>query len=62
MDRREITATYAAFGVSPDGKPYLSVLSKDQKETIEIEIEHLDVVLLWERASKYISDKVRGRE
>jgi hypothetical protein len=60
--QRSIVATYSVFGVSPEGKPYISVLSQDQKETIEVEIEHADVILLWERASRYIADTLRGRK
>lgn len=58
---RTITATYAAFGVSPEGKPYLSVLSQDQKETIEIKLDIFDVALLAEKSTAFLGDKVRGR-
>lgn len=58
MERRTIGATVIAFGVSA-GKPYLSVLSKDQRETIEIEIDDLTVALLAERTTAYLADRVR---
>lgn len=59
--QRSIIATYAAFGVSPDGKPYLSVLSKDQKETIEIEIDDQDIALIAERSVSYLAEKARRK-
>lgn len=62
MEYRETVATYVAFGVSGNGKPYLSVLSKDQRETIEVEIDDFDVAMLAEKSTAYLGDKVRGRK
>lgn len=58
MERRIIGATIVAFGVS-GGKPYLSVLSKDQRETIEIQIDDLDVARLAEQSTAYLAERVR---
>jgi hypothetical protein len=62
MEQRSVTATYVAFGVSPNGKPYLSVLSLDQKETIDIQIDDFDVALIAEKTTCYLGDRVRGRK
>lgn len=58
---RVLTSTLVAFGVSAEGKPYLSALSKDQKETVEVEIDDLDVALLAERAVSYLAEKARRK-
>lgn len=62
MDQRSLVATYVAFGVSQNGKPYLSVLSLDQRETIDVQIDDFDVALLAEKTTSYLGDKVRGRK
>lgn len=59
--QRILATTLVAFGVSADGKPYLSVLSKDQRETFDIQIDERDVALLAERATAFLADRVRRR-
>lgn len=60
MERRTIGATIVAFGVS-DGRPYLSVLSKDQRETIEVQIDDLDVARIAEKSTAYLAERFRRK-
>lgn len=60
MESRVIGATVVAFGVS-SGRPYISVLSKDQRETIEVQIDDLDVARIAEQSTAYLAEKVRRK-
>lgn len=58
---RVVEACATSFSFDNDGKPTIMVLSKDQKEDIEILLDDLDVAMLAQKSTAYLANKLRER-
>lgn len=59
---RVVESGCASFSFDNDGRPVINVLSRDQKEEIQISLDDLDVAMLAQKSTAYLANRLRERQ